>query len=307
MKQISILMCLIWICSYSVFAASTNESEKALNQKIQELQNNQVKYENNLRQLQVSNTSAIKQINELKSANSSLTLLVDSLRNECEELGNTQRNDRQTLSGKIETTNQSVQTNESVLKNRTWWGAGIAVLLLCLFAGLVGIANTLRKKIKRGSSSIDEVRKAQNALQEESVKLDSKLLELAENQMSSQQPHNSSQASTNNEIDHSLALKVADEIVRIELNLSRMDPSVKGHKQLSKAVERIKNNFLAQGYEIVDMLGKPYNDGMKAVASYVTDDSLPEGEQIITGITKPQINYRGVMIQTAQVTVSQNI
>jgi hypothetical protein len=109
------------------------------------------------------------------------------------------------------------------------------------------------------------------------------------------------------EQDHSLVLKVADEIIRIEINLAKMDPAVKGYKQLSKAVERIRTNFAANGYEIVDMLGQPYHEGMKVVANFVTDESLAEGAQIITGITKPQINYNGVMIQSAQITVSQNI
>ena len=109
------------------------------------------------------------------------------------------------------------------------------------------------------------------------------------------------------QLDHTLALKVADEIVRIETNLSRMDTSVKGYKQLAKAVERIRTNFLANGYEIVEMLGKPYNEGMKVVANFVSDDTLSEGEQKITGIIKPQINYKGKMIQSAQITVSQNL
>ena len=107
--------------------------------------------------------------------------------------------------------------------------------------------------------------------------------------------------------DHSLALKVADEIVRIKTNLMRMDASVRGHKQLSKAVERIEANFLANGYEIVDMLGKPYYEGMKCVASFVIDETLPEGSQKITRVIKPQINYNDVMIQAAQIEVSQNI
>ena len=102
-------------------------------------------------------------------------------------------------------------------------------------------------------------------------------------------------------------LKVADESVRIEANLSHMNASVKGYKQLAKAVERIKANFRANGYEIVDMLGKPYHEGMKVTANFVTDETLPEGEQFITGVIKPQINYKGKMIQSAQITVSQNL
>ena len=115
------------------------------------------------------------------------------------------------------------------------------------------------------------------------------------------------QISSSNQQDHTLALKVADEIVRIETNLSRMDESIKGYKQLKKAVERIRTNFLANGYEIVEMLGKPYNEGMKVVANFVSDETLGEGEQKITGIIKPQINYKGKMIQSAQITVSQNL
>lgn len=91
------------------------------------------------------------------------------------------------------------------------------------------------------------------------------------------------------------------------MNLSRMDASVKGYKQLTKAVQRIKDNFNANGYEIVDMLGKPYNAGMKVVANFVADEKISIGSQIITGIIKPQINYNGQMIQAAQITVSQNI
>ena len=126
--------------------------------------------------------------------------------------------------------------------------------------------------------------------------IDDKIAELMENQ-----------SSESNIQDHSLVLKVADEIIRIEANLSKMDPSVKGFKQISKAVERIRTNFEAYGYEIVDMLGKPYDDGMKVVANFVADESLTPGAQVITAISKPQINYNGIMIQSAQVTVSQNI
>ena len=55
------------------------------------------------------------------------------------------------------------------------------------------------------------------------------------------------------------------------------------------------------------MLGKAYNDGMKVTANFIEDENLKPGQQIITGIVKPQINFNGVMIQAAQITVSQNI
>ena len=58
-------------------------------------------------------------------------------------------------------------------------------------------------------------------------------------------------------------------------------------------------------YEIVDMLGKPYQAGMKAAVTFVTDDTLEPGQQIISRIIKPQVNYKQVMIQAAQIEVSQ--
>ena len=210
----------------------------------------------------------------------------------------------------ISDANQKIDKNVSTLSesinSRTWFGTlGILIaigLLACTYY-------ILRMKISSGVTTIDKIRsaqegleKAQKAMQEESVKLDSKLVELLDKKIET-----TPAPVSNEQTDHTLALKVADEIVRIETNLSRMDTSIKGYKQLAKAVERIRTNFLANGYEIVEMLGKPYNEGIKASVSFETDESLAEGEQRITGIIKPQINYKGKMIQSAQITVSQNL
>lgn len=210
------------------------------------------------------------------------------------------------LSETNKTIERSANSLSTSIKNRTWiaiCGILVALILLCV------VYCILRKKILNGSSSIEKIKAvqasmetAQKSILEESIKLDNKLVELLDKQVATQ-PQNSH----DNQQDYSLALKVADEIVRIETNLSRMDESVKGYKQLKKAVDRIRTNFLANGYEIVEMLGKPYNEGMKVVANFVSDDTLAEGEQKITGIIKPQINYKGKMIQSAQITVSQNI
>lgn len=248
------------------------------------------------------------QIGALQDEGIGLRHSIDSLSRRYDELARQREADNDIMSNELRKANSAIDGNQSTLQSRTWWGISIAAFI----AVVIGIiARWLSRRIKSGTSSIDEVRKAQDALQsaqtkmqEESVKLDNKLIEIAEQQMKASVP-TSGQGST--AIDHSLALKVADEIVRIELNLSRMDSSVKGYKQLAKAVQRIKDNFQANGYEIVDMLGKPYNEGMKVTANFVSDDTLEQGKQVITGIIKPQINYNGKMIQSAQITVSQNI
>lgn len=301
MKTI-LLLCFLTLRCLSSVAQQENRIENEL----KSVQSKQAEFDKKLGQLSTASNINKCDIRILKQRNEVLCEKIDSLKTICDSLKNVQVADRTTINGKIQETNNTVFSNQSIMEIRTLWGGIIAVVILLV--SLV-IFYYLTKRIKKGTSSIDEVRKVQNALQkahvkmqEESVKLDNRMIELFEKQMLT-----GSTMLTGTQIDHSLALKVADEIVRIEMNLSHMDSSIKGYKQLTKAVQRIKDNFNANGYEIVDMLGKPYNAGMKVVANFVADDGLAFGLQIITGIIKPQINYNGQMIQAAQITVSQNI
>lgn len=298
-KNTNLIICAL-ICASSVFAQSDSLS-KAYQEHLSKL-------EQSLKNLKTEN-AALKQCIKVqeKKVNIQDTILNSLKSIVASNTENIKMNSEQ-LDIKINEAHTSLKTkaNAADLSAKTKWGSSLLILLLIV--SLV-VYVLLYKRIKAGKYSINEVRKAQDALQsahlkmqEEAVKLDNRMIELFEKQMAS-----SSIAGTETQIDHSLALKVADEIVRIEMNLSRMDTSIKGFKQLTKAVQRIKDNFHANGYEIVDMIGKPYNAGMKVVANFVADDSLASGLQIITSIIKPQINYNGQMIQAAQITVSQNI
>lgn len=209
----------------------------------------------------------------------------------------------------ISDANQKIDSNVSTLTNsinsRSWLGALGIVIAIGLLAFTYYI---LRKKISSGASTVDKIRSAQEgletaqkAMQEESVKLDNRLVELMDKQMSNNKLAEAQKA------DHSFALKVGDEIAKIETNLSKMDPEVKGYRQLKQALKRIKDNFNAHGYEIVELLGLDYNDGMPFEAQFVPDETLPEGKRVISGITRLQINYNGEMIQSAKITVRQNI
>ena len=110
---------------------------------------------------------------------------------------------------------------------------------------------------------------------------------------------------TEGEVDHSFAMRVADEIVRITTNLSRMDSNIRGYKQLSASVRKLEQSLNAHGYELEALLNKPYDNGMNLQVNFVIDENLKEGESIITRVIKPQINYKGKLIQAAQVEVSQ--
>lgn len=299
--------CIIILCIGLQFINAKEKGED-FSKTISSLKNKQEYIEKEVKRLIISDKDKEVEISQLQNQNTKQQSLIDSLQTALYQLASTQSNDRITFNGQIEKTNTHIQANESSLSERTVWGVIIGIVALIT---LISITYLLLKKIKKGNSSIDEVRKAQDTLhqtqvklQEESIKLDNKLLEIAEKQFTTV---TTTLTSDNAEMDHSLVKKVADEIVRIEMNLSRMDNTVRGYKQLAKAVQRIKDNFSANEYEIVDMLGKQYNSGMKVIANFALDETLEAGQQIITGIVKPQINYQGRMIQAAQIMVSQNI
>lgn len=280
---------------------------KDLEEKCYILQNKQVKADNNLRKLIESQHVAERKIQTLAKKNEAQRLAIDSMQDKCKSLEEAQSTDRENINGKIDATDNNVRTNQNKLQSRTLYGVIVVIVVLAI---IVGVAYWLTKRIKSSSTTIDEIRKAQESLrnaqvkiQEESVNLDNKLLDIAEKQLASAKEFTSKTATP----DHSLVVKLADEIARIETNLSKMDKSVRGYKQLVQAKDRMINNVRANGYEIISLLGQEYNEGMQFPARFVPDEELPEGKRIITGMIKMQVNYNGQMIQPAEIVVSQNI
>lgn len=319
MKQNFICAILIAVLTCNTaMAEDTNKEIDSLKTEIALLKIKQERLNADVVSLTGKNNQSESRISQLETTNGNLAQKVYSLQDECNKLADSQKADKTELTtsiGKtneeIGKTNEKVQATENILSSRTLWGIlGIVALIIALIATVWAFL----KKFKSGASSIDDVRKAQSSLevaqenmrkaqekmQEEAIQLDNKLIEILSNQ-----PVTEPTTAPNGELDHSLTLKVADEIVKIEMNLSRMDESVKGYKQLSKGVQRIKDNFRANDYEIVDMLGKPYQAGMKAAVTFVTDENLEPGQQVISRIIKPQVNYKQIMIQAAQIEVSQ--
>lgn len=226
---------------------------------------------------------------DLAKTNSNLQTVTDNLGVQIQQTSNKASADLLTLSDKVS-------------KNTLYWI--IAVLLIALLSVL--LFGWLKKQLNKEKTGLsDQIKKTYEELHDEQTKLDGQLIKLLDTQMQLMKEERQTLSAKAEEVDHSLALKVADEIIRIQKNLSNMDSATKGLKQLSASVERIKDNFRANGYEMIDILNKPYDIGMKViVANSVPNDNLKEGEQIISKIIKPQVNFKGVMIQAAQVEVS---
>lgn len=295
----------------SVKAQNFSKDSLFLTIEIKQLKENQERLNSEINILKNEISKGKSRISDLESTNYILASKIDILQDKNNKLEHSQKSDKNELVTRINQTDNKVKATEDILSSRTLWGiCGIIALIIALIVTVWAFL----KKFKFGTTSIDDVRKAQSSLeaaqenirkaqekmQEETIQLDNKLIEIL-----SKQSVSAPATTDDGEIDHSLTLKVADEIVKIEMNLSRMDESIKGYKQLSRGVQRIKDNFKANDYEIVDMLGKPYQSGMKAAVTFVTDDTLEPGRQIITRIIKPQVNYKQIMIQAAQIEVSQ--
>lgn len=292
----------------TVSAENNSKDIEILKTEVNSLMNRQKHLESEVGTLSSKTSDAEKKISGLSSQDKELQSVVDSLQGVSNALAAALRTNKKELSESIGKTNELALSTESVLSSRTLWGScGLAILLLAIIATIFAFL----KKIKLGTTSIDDVRRAQEALQaaqtkmqEESVKLDNQLLAIVQKQLDASVP---SANKTTGEPDHSLVVKLADEIARIETNLSKMDKSVRGYKQLVQAKDRMINNVRANGYEIISLLGQEYNDGMQFQTRFVPDESLPEGKRIITGMIKMQVNYNGKMIQPAEIVVSQNI
>ena len=308
MRYIYLLLSLFFTLSVYSSPATDNDKWKVLNEKNETLQKKLKSCESVLNKLKDKQRYNELKVTTLLRANDQQRIEIDRLHNVCRQLEETLSADRKSMNGKINATNTNVQSNQETLHSRTLWGGGLS---LAFFVAIIVVAYKLGKRINSGTATIADVRKAQEALQaaqikmqDESVKLDNQLLAFVQKQLDAYVP---SANKTTGEPDHSLVVKLADEIARIETNLSKMDKSVRGYKQLVQAKDRMINNVCANGYEIISLLGQEYNDGMQFQTRFVPDESLPEGKRIITGMIKMQVNYNGKMIQPAEIVVSQNI
>lgn len=257
--------------------------------------------------LQRENETLKSEVSTLNSTITTKTTEIDSLKSVITETNNSVSALADSLNINISTTRKQIQTSSDSLnatiakKSQTGLWIFIAIAIV-----LAVIAFIFGKLIAKRGNEVASLSAKADKLNEEIVNRLSS--EMSEMQTISKQIGSISKATgSETETEQKLITTLADRITFMEMTLYKMDSSVRGHKQLSKSIKQMKDNLLANGYELVDMLGKDYHDGMKVTANFVEDENLPEGKQIIIGIIKPQINYKGKMIQSAQITVSQNL
>ena len=256
--------------------------------------------------LQSENSKLKSEIGTLNSKLSTANKNIETLQNETQKNSNAISQTANELGIKIQQTETSSKNSISILDkdvntNRLYWIIGTLITLL-----LGGIVYwLLGKRIASSQTDVEsQIRSTKKTLEEESLKLDAQLLDIINSQLKIKETEPAKTES--GEKDHSLVLKVADEVTRILMNLEVMDKEIKGYKQLKKYSESILDNLKAYGYEIPQLIGMNYNSGMNMVATLEFDESIESGKQIIKRIIKPQVNFDGKVIQTAKVTVAFN-
>ena len=293
----------ILLCATSLFAQEQKTELQKQQQEIvslnQKINNQQVvisQQKTELAKLSIKTENQEKQIDSLKAETSQNVKNIQTIAN---DLGTKIQQTETTAKDSISKLDKDVSTN------RLYWI--IASLATLLLGGV--LYWLLGKRIATSKTDVEtQIKNTKKSLEEESIKLDSKLIEVLDTQLKLKQEEKQIvSVNSNIEIDHSLALKVADEIVRMQKNISKMDEETKGLKPLVKGIERIQANFASNGYETINLLNKDYDERMNIdVINFITDENLTEGRKVITAVIKPQVNYNDVLIQRAQVDVSQN-
>lgn len=305
-KQITLSILLL--SSLSAFAQITKDDLdkqiKPLTEKIILLKSEEIKLKS--------------EIVTLKSKISEANQNIDSLQSQTQKNSNAVTQTAIDLGTKIQQTETS--SNDSISKldkdvntNRLYWI--IATLATLLLGGLiywliskriVSSQMDVETQIKSSQTDVEtQIKNTKKSLEEESLKLDAQLLDIINSQLKIKEAELVNKPESG-EKDHSLVLKVADEVTRILMNLEVMDKEIKGYKQLKKYSESILDNLKAYGYEIPQLIGVNYNSGMNMVATLEFDESVESGKQIIKRIIKPQVNFDGKVIQIAKVTVAFN-
>jgi len=297
MKKVTIAILLI--TSFDSFAQNVTKEDlerqiKPLAEKVKMLQSENSKLKTDIGNLNTklfNSNARVDSLQKQTEANSS------AITQSSNELGIKIQQTGKTSEEKITAVDQSLSKN-------SLYGI-IGVLSAILLSGLLYWLLSKRQKTDK-TDFIDQLSKTKSSIEESLVKEFGKQTDLMDAQLHLIEKQKTTiQAIPNAEPDHSLALKVASEINLIERNINLMDAKTKGLKQLQASVGKLKDNLSANGYEMPELLGKQFHQGMKViVTSSIPDENLEKDSEIISKVLIPQVNYNDKMIQTAQIEVS---
>lgn len=259
--------------------------------------------------LKQNQQSSNGKISDLSNSISALSRSIDSL---CKDISKVNEQIKQTSSDMkkdISDTNDNINYKEKAMMS--------AINTKSVYAGLIGLLALVlsvvifiryRRRVNQSTldlnnidSQITSLKNEQHRLEENIIASNDKLISAIEKQ--------AVVVKTEDEIkdqDHSLALAVANELTRIQQNLNFMDPTVKGVSQLKNRAKAIMTTLNSKQYDIPDLLGKVYNEGDNIIATMELNEDMKEGTNRIKRVIRPQVSYKGKLIQAAEVFVEFN-
>lgn len=312
---ITTLLCLVATLGYADDNKSFNMLKKEYDKQLLQLNNTAKQQQEKIRKLENKIREQYKSLNsQLADQQVEHQKQVEQLTQNLEALSTQQQTTQNKLiqlTDSIElldksTTVRSEQLNQS-MSYRT---ISVMVGLLILLA-LMGLSYWLLKKRQAENSkdlstqvqqALESVRKSEEKMVQSDTQLADRLIEVVAQLKQSEQ--STKAGSQQHEPDHSLPLKLADEIHRMRKRLAALPEETKGLKPLSKSLERLEEELQEQGYEIIDYTGLKYTENMSVKAQFVPSDDLEEGQSIINKVVTPQVNFKGVLIRMADVEVS---
>lgn len=295
-------------------------------QKINEIESDNQQLLNSLQQqnteYQAQNQQMTQQVSELKKELDSVNSQLIKSNQSLSELQAATQSANQSLKADINKlsadTTASTSDLDKKLSSRSLLGLLSLLSLLGLLAGTYWYlkkqqsqqSDSLANKVQ---SALEGVKKAEENIVESDTKLVAQLNEVLAQiklerdeliQAQALAATNSSNAVSSDEEDHSLAIKLADEIHRMRRRIEALPEGTKGLKSLSKSLERLEEELEEKGYEIIDYTGMDYIEGMTLKARFIPSDELDDGQSVITRVVYPQVNFKDKLIQQADVEVS---
>lgn len=259
--------------------------------------------------LKQNQQSSNGKISDLSNTVSAQSRSIDSLRKDISKVNEQMKQTSSDMKKDISATNDNINYKEKAMMS--------AINTKSVYAGLIGLLALVlsvvifiiyRRRVNQSTldlnnidSQITSLKNEQHRLEENIIASNDKLISAIEKQ--------AVVVKTEAEIkdqDHSLALAVANELTRIQQNLNFMDPTVKGVSQLKNRAKAIMTTLNSKQYDIPDLLGKVYNEGDNIIATMELNEDMKEGTNRIKRVIRPQVSYKGKLIQAAEVFVEFN-
>jgi predicted nucleic acid-binding Zn-ribbon protein len=264
---------------------------KHLTQKVNTFQSENSKLKSEIGTLNSKLSNAIKNIDSLKSK---MQKNSDAISQTANELGIKIKETGKKNEGKI------TEVSETLSKNSLF--GIIGVLSAIVLSGL--LYWLLRKKQQTDKTQLSNIiSSTKTELTQESAKLDIQLLDVIEKQLKVADKLNATEPT----IDHEFHKNSANELQRIANYANSLDPESQTAIALQGSLLNLRNYFNRSDYEIIDYTGNDFDQNIHMeVKDAIFDETLALGKEIISRTKKPQIKYKGFVIQKAEVVIKYN-